>query len=162
MVGAQMARQVRRPNRPDGNRRCLIVERHTWETGGNQQQLQFVLEPTRAFFGPGGANRRITVRLFIPSTAAEPTLVRQVIISREYANGTRRTNSFPEMGGMPSSFVFFEETDQDDVYDVWWQVDKAIVAARFTEWTQGRGTQYGRGRLSVIVAAPVPRLIERL
>ena len=157
-----MARQVRAPNRPDGNRRCLIVERHAWETGGNQQQLQFVLEPTRVFFGPGEADRRITVRLFTPPTATQPAVVRQIVISREYANGTRRTNSFPEMGLIPSSFVFFEETDQDDQYDVWLQVDKAIVAAQFTGWAQGRGTQYGRGRLSVIVAAPVPRVIRQI
>jgi hypothetical protein len=65
-------------------------------------------------------------------------------------------------GSVPSSFVFFEQTDKPGIYDVWWQEDKAIVAARYSGWSQGRNTQYGRGRLSMIVDAPVPRPIDRL
>jgi len=85
-------------------------------------------------------------------------------ISRESANGTRRTNGFPERGIIPSSFVFFQETDQANLYDFWWQTDKAIVAAKDgpLHWQQARNTQYGRGRLSLIVAGPVPRIIDRL
>lgn len=45
-------------------RRCLIVERHEWETGASERQLQFVLELADAFFGPGSSDRDITVRVF--------------------------------------------------------------------------------------------------
>lgn len=145
-------------------RRCLIIERHEWETGGKQQQLQFVLGVARRFFGSGGADRQITVRVYLPPNAASPAFERRITISREYANGTRRTNGFPEMGSVPSSFILFEEAGQSDVYNVWWQVDKPIVVARYrnTVWEQGRNTQHGRGRLSAIVAAPVARRIDSL
>jgi len=148
--------------RLQGGRRCLIVERHQWETGGQQQQLQFVLEQARDFFGSPNADRRVQVRLFIPSHAPAPVASHEIVISREYRNGTRRTNGFPEMGGFPAGFVFFEETDEPDTYDVWWQVDVAIVAARYGGWSQGRNTQYGRGRLSAIVNAPLPRPINSI
>jgi hypothetical protein len=157
-MGAGSARTAARGDR----RRCLIVERHEWETGGRQQQLQFVLETARRFFGGGDKDRRIRVRVFLPPTAEQPAFQRDIVISREYQNGTRRTNGFPEMGGIPSAFVFFEETGAAGVYDVWWQMDKAVVAARFRGWAQGRNTQYGRGRLSIIVPAPVERLIQRV
>lgn len=142
------------------DRRCLIVERHTWETGGREQQLQFLLEEARAFFGP--AERRIHIRVFMGIRLRDPTFEKTITVSREYSNGTRRTNGFPEMGSVPSSFVFFQETGDADTYDVWWQEDKAVVAARYPNWSQGRNSQYGRGRLSVIVPAPVPRVIDRI
>lgn len=154
--------KTRKRRRKNRKRRCLIVERNLWETGGRQQQLQFVLDTAREFFGPGNRDLAIRVRVFLPSTANVPGFVRDVTISREYRNGTRRINGFPEMGGVPPSFVFFEETDERHVYDVWWQIDKAIVAARFNGWSQGRNTQYGRGRLSIIVDAPVSRPIDRI
>jgi len=146
---------------PSG-RRCLIVERHEWETGGRQQQLQLVLEKAEQFFGPGSKDKRVHVRVFMPSDAPQPTFERDIVISREYANGTRRVNGFPEIGQLGSCFIFFEETDRPDVYDVWWELDKAIVAAKYTGWQQGKSTQYGRGRLSVIVDAPVQRAIRSL
>ncbi len=142
--------------------RCLIVERHVWETGGRQQQLQFVLKPAREFFGPDTRSRSIRVRFFVPATAATAIVERDIEISREYSNGTRRTNRFPEMSAVPASFVFFQETDQPDTFDVWWQEDTAVVAAKYSGWAQGRNSQYGRGRLSVIVKAPVPRLLDRI
>lgn len=138
-------------------RRCLIVERHEWETGGRQQQLQFLLETAEKFFGAGDRDRSIHVRVFLPAAAKQPVFERNIVISRTYVNGTRRTNGFPEMGAVPASFVFFEETQAPGVYDVWWEPDKPIVVARFRRWAQGRNTQYGRGRLSVIVPAPVDR-----
>jgi hypothetical protein len=141
-------------------RRCLIVERHAWETGRREQQLQFVLAQARAFFGP--RQRRIRVRVFMPPNAHAPAFEQQIAISREYTNGTRRTNGFAQMGSVPSSFVFFEESGTPNTYDVWWQEDKAIIAARFPNWSQGQNSQYGRGRLSVIVAAPVLRVIDRI
>jgi len=142
--------------------RCLIVERHDWETGTNQRQLQFVLQTAKAFFGCGNLDRTIRVRVFMPANAPKPAFEKNIIISREYGNGTRRTNNFPEMGNIPSSFVFFQETEQAGAYDFWWQIDKAIVAARFQTWQQGRNTQYGRGRLSLIVHGKVPRVINQL
>lgn len=143
-------------------RRCLIVERHSWETGGGEQQLQFLLQPARVFFGSGAADRIIQVRFFLPANAPMPMMTLDVTISREYSNGTRRTNRFPQMGAIPSAFVFFEETDQRGAYDFWWQEDKAIIAARYQGWLQGLNTRYGRGRLSIIVPAPVPRPIDSL
>jgi hypothetical protein len=148
--------------RKQQSRRCLIVERHAWETGGSQQQLQFVLELARQFFGAGGSDRAIQVRLFLAFPWTVVTGVRDIVISREYKNGTRRTNGFPEMAGFPAGFVFFEETDVPNVYDVWWQTDVAVVAARYSNWSQGGNSQYGRGRLSIIVEAPVPRPIDRI
>ena len=147
---------------PRQRRRCLIVERHDWETGAQQQQLQLLLHLAADFFGPGNVERAITVRVFLPPTSSPPTYTKSITISREYANGTRRTNGFPEMGSILPSFVFFEETDEPGVYDVWWQHDKAIIAARYPPWSQGNNTQHGRGRLSIIVDAPVPRFIDRI
>jgi len=145
-------------------KRCLIVERHDWETGSGQRQLQFVLSTAQAFFGSGRVDRTVRVRIFLPPKAAQPVLERTITISRVYPNGTRRTNGFPEIGVIPSSFVFFEESDQPGVYDFWWQADKAIVAAKYgsMHWQQAKNTQFGRGRLSLIVTAPVPRVIDRL
>jgi hypothetical protein len=98
----------------------------------------------------------------MPANSGQPAFITNIVISREYQNGTRRTNGFPQMGSIPSSFIFFEETNKPGVYDLWWQTDRAIVAARYSNWIQGRNTQYGRGRLSIIVPAPVPRIIDRL
>ena len=39
--------------------RCLIVERHAWETGFNQEQLQIPLAAAEQFFGPGDQARDI-------------------------------------------------------------------------------------------------------
>ncbi len=154
---------VRRKTRDGQKKRyCLIVERHEWETGGRQQQLQFVLEVARKFFGPGDRDRKIHIRVFMPPHASSPAFEKDIIISREYNNGTRRTNRFPEIGGIPSSFVFFEETEEEGVYDVWWVEDKAIVAARYQGWIQGHNTQHGRGRLSLIVEAPVDRNFQNI
>ena len=137
--------------------KCLIVERHTWETGGHEQQLQFVLGPAKKFFGSGASARSIKVRLFMVPTAARPSLKKAISISKEYKNGTRRTNGFREMGKVPSSFVFFEETSKADVYDVWWLEDKVPIAVRYSKWKRAKDSQYGRGRYSTVVDAPAPR-----
>jgi hypothetical protein len=87
-----------------------------------------------------------------------PSFEKDIVISKEYRqSGTRRTNRFPEMGSVPSSFVFFEETSNAGVYDVWWLADKVPIAARYSEWKRGKDSQYGRGRYSLIVDAPAPR-----
>ena len=139
--------------------RTLIIERHGWETGATQRQLQFVLETARTFFGAGRRDRHVSIN-FWPLPGSAP-VTKRIVISHVYRNQTRRTNGFPEMGGVPSAFIFFEETGAPDTYDVWWQADKAVVAAKYHGWVQGRNTQYGRGRLSIIVEAPVPRVIDR-
>ncbi len=139
-------------------RRCLIIERHQWETGGAEQQLQFPLAVAKAFFGKGDTARAITVRIRIGPT----TIVKDITISKTYQNGTRRTNGFKEMGQFPAGFVFFQETGKPNEYDVWWQTDVAVVAARYPDWKQGKNSQYGRGRLAIIVRAPVPRPIDRI
>jgi hypothetical protein len=144
------------------SRRCLIIERHHWETGGGQQQLQFVLNTARRFFG----NRDRTLRIQIEILPLN-NRIREITISREYYNGTRRTNGFSEIGTRlrnKTAFIFFEETNTLHRYKVWWQFDKAIVVARYLNaaWEQGGNSQYGRGRLSVIVDAPVSRRITRM
>lgn len=148
------------PNTVRHQRRCLIIERHEWETGAFSHQLQFPLDIAREFFGP--AQRIIDIRVFLPATAAQPAFTRNVTISGVYANGTRRLNRFPQMGAVPAAFVFIEETSTPNVYNLWWQIDRPIVAARFHPWQQGKNSQYGRGRLAIIVNAPVPRLIDSL
>jgi len=148
--------------RRNSNTRCLIVERHEWETGGDEQQLQIPLEVASSFFGPGDRTRSITVRVFLPPSAEFPAFEKTVRISKEYRNGTRRINSFTEIGRLGSCFMFFEETSDTDVYNVWWDQDKAIIAARFNGWQQASRSQYGRGRLAIILRDPVPRQIDRI
>lgn len=148
--------------RRNSGTQCLIVERHEWETGGHEQQLQIPLTIANAFFGSGNIRRPITVRVFLTPLARTPTFEKNVSISKRYPNGTRRINGFTEIGNLDSCFIFFEQTPEAEVYNVWWQRDKAIIASRFNGWQQGRTSQYGRGRLSVIVPAPVPRQITTL
>ena len=137
---------------------CLIVERHEWETGGGEQQLQFVLQTALAFFGSGAKRRRITVRFRWGGRQVS----RHCSVSREYGNGTRRLNGLREMGSIPPGFVFFQETNVADTYDLWWQADTAVVAARYRGWKQGKNSQYGRGRLSIVIDTVVPRNIDRI
>jgi hypothetical protein len=146
-------------------RRCLIVERHEWETGAHAHQLQFPLKIANEFFGPGTADRRIHVKVYAPGRKGGPLFERNMTISRVYApSKTRRTNQLLEMGNIiPPSFVFFQETETTSVYDLWWQTDKAIVAAKFTPWVQGHSGGPGRrGRLAIIVPAPVARPISSI
>ena len=144
-------------------RKCLIIERHEWETGARGHQLQFPLDVANEFFGPGDVDREIQVRFHFPADSASPLFERSLTISHVYTqSGTRRTNRLLEMGLIPASFLFFEETKEVSVYDLWWQTDKAIVAARFHPWQQGRNSQHGRGRLAMIVRAPVLRRIYRI
>jgi hypothetical protein len=141
-------------------RRCLIVERHVWETGGASQQLQFLLEHAEQFFGPGVHSLPIVLRVFLAPFL--PAYTANATISRTYGNGTRRLNGFPQMGTFAAGFIFFQETADQNVYDLWYQADSAIVAASYRNWLQGHNTQYGRGRLSNIVRAPVPRPLDTL
>jgi hypothetical protein len=139
------------------NRKCLIIERHEWETGGKKQQLQIPLSIANKFFGSEVRSRSIVVRFFFSVSASSPAFEKTITISKKYKNGTRRINRFPEIGGFPTCFIFFEETSNNGVYNVWWVRDKAIIATRFNGWQQAKSSQYGRGRLAIIVPAPVRR-----
>lgn len=65
-------------------RRCLIIERHEWETGGREQQLQIPLKIADRFFGAGGSPRPITVRVFLPPSATSFSFDKTVTISKAY------------------------------------------------------------------------------
>src|SRR5687768_12251500 len=100
------------------NRRCLIVERHLWETGGAQQQLQIPLDVARRFFG--AQRRTVTMTLYSRPAAGRPLLQRTATTGPIYAaSRTFRINGLPEMSLIPPGFVFFEETGPAS-FDVWW------------------------------------------
>lgn len=141
-----------------GRRRCLIVERHAWETGFAQEQLQIPLEAAEEFFGPGDSPRAIRIRIARAGTEEYPCR-----ISRRYLHSrTRRLTGLYPIGLMGPCFVFLLETDRQDVYEMWCDYDMAIVAAYFSNWRQARSSQHGRGRLVTIVDAPLPRPIREL
>ena len=54
-----------RNRRQSSGRKCLIVERLEWESYVRKEQLQFVLETAKRFFGPGKADRTIEVHVFL-------------------------------------------------------------------------------------------------
>lgn len=149
--------------------RCLIIERHEWETGAASHQLQVPLEAALDFFGPD--EREINIRL-----AAAKRTVLGCTVSGVYRKGpkgnrgsaTRRVNRLPWIGLMGHCFLFLQQTDDANEYELWVQYDTAIVCARFADWRQavvrgsGRGRRGSRGRLWNIVAGPVERPIVRL
>lgn len=141
-------------------RRCLIVEHHPYETGGGNQQMQFVLAHASEFWG--NANRRIRLNVFMVRRSRRPTFIKNVRISGQYNNSTRRISGFNELGSLPTCYLFFEETGLSNEYNVWWDFHKRIVDERYTteDWVQGRDSGHvGRrpGRWSVIVAGPIRR-----
>jgi len=150
-------RRAKKRRRSGGDRRCLIVERHAWETGFAKEQLQIPLDVADQFFGPGTRRRNITVRL-----ADAPGFSCECSISRVYRNRTRRVNGLPYLGLLGPCFVFFQEAEEAGVYDLWCEYDVAVVAARFGGWSRGRPSQYGRGRVARIVRALVRRPITTL
>lgn len=151
-----MARSSRRTE----HRRCLVIERHEWETGAREQQLQIPLEVARRFFGHRAGATNITVRLM--DTGGLPIGSAHCSVSRVYKNRTRRINGLPLIGQLPACFIFIQETDTPGTYDFWWQVDMPIVAAAFHPWAQARPSQHRRGRLALIVPAPVRRPVVSL
>ena len=137
--------------------RCLIVERHEWETGFAQEQLQIPLAAATRFFGPGTSRRNIRVR--IPGGKQ----IYPCSVSKTHpASRTRRINGLPIVGLLGSCFVFLQETDEPDLYEMWCQYDMPIVVASIKGWEQARSSQHGRGRLVNIVNATVVRRIERM
>src|SRR4029079_10365733 len=102
-------------------RRCLIVERHTWETGGGMQQLQFVLDLARLLsLGPGHKTDGLPC-----APSCQRTHPPRPSSSRSRSPESTQTaraglTAFHRMGAIPASFIFFEETDEPAVYDLWW------------------------------------------
>lgn len=144
-------------------RQCLIVEKHVSETGAHQHQLQIPIGDARGFFGPDNQPIDATLNIFHPGDDVNPLYTQDVTISRVYEqSATRRINRFHRIGLMHSCFMFFQQTDDPTVFDFWWDEDKAIVAARFHPWHQGRNSQYGRGRLVTVVNAPVRKWFDRI
>lgn len=132
------------------DRRCLIVERHEWETGFAKEQLQIPLRVADTFFGPGKVKKPIRIR--IPGNKGDF----KCSISKVYAaSGTRRLNGLALVGLLGSCFVFIQETGGESTFDLWCEYDKALVAAYYSGWIQAKDSQYGRGRLALIVNAPV-------
>lgn len=148
----------KRRHRRTAGRRCLIVERHAWETGFAREQLQVPLQAAEDFFGPGDEPRAIRVRIADAGPHEYACRVSRV----HQTSRTRRINGLHLVGLLGPCFVFFQETEERDLYDFWCQYDMAIVAARYTQWNQARSSQHGRGRLVKIVQAPVRRPIERI
>jgi len=139
-----------KPQGAQTKRRCLLVERHEWETGFAKEQLQIPLRIADRFFGSGRATKLIRVR--IPGHRSDF----KCSISKVYAaSGTRRLNGLALVGLLGSCFVFIQETDEVGTYDLWCEYDKALVAAYHRGWSQAKDSQYGRGRLALIVNAPV-------
>ena len=68
---------------PAASRRCLITERHDWETGGREQQLQFVLETARNFFGSDAHDKVVTIR-FHATPDGPIAFQKDITISRRY------------------------------------------------------------------------------
>lgn len=158
-----MARRARSRGSQPLARRCLVIERHDWETGAYGHQLQFPLQAAGTFFGPDASDIIVRIRIFDPADDPAPVFEADLTVSRRYGqSATRRTNRVREIGVIPRSFIFFEETDQPAVYDIWWDIDMGIVGAAFHPWHQARSNQHGRGRLWLIVPAPVPRIITRV
>ena len=143
-------------------RKCLILESHSYETGFSAEQVQIPLDIANLFFGSGDKPKKITVNVFLNSLKKTPTFTKQITISKEYTNKTRRINGFPELSYFHYSFIFIEETTKTNIYDVWFSFDKTIIAAKFNKWKQGKKSQHFRGRLAIIVNAPVKRTIDHI
>lgn len=137
--------------------KCLIVERHAWETGAGRQQLQFPREAFASFFGTTG---EVDVAVYSSPWLKKPSRVVRALVSYYSQSGTYRLNRVYEIANIGGVFVFIQERTTDDgavEYDVWWNRDLAFVAARFNDWQKARDSQHGRGRLWLVLEQKVPR-----
>jgi len=137
---------------------CLIVERHTWETGGPRQQIQFPREAFNEFFGLAGD---IAVRIYASPWRNQPTRTARAQVSQYGRSATYRLNKVFEISNVGAVFVLLQELPDEQeglgAYDLWWERDLALVAAKFDGWKKARDSQYGRGRVWTIVDGPVER-----
>ena len=95
-----------------------------------------------------------------PTTLATTTGCVTAKISAYPGSATYRINRVEELGRLPEVLVFIEERKAGGKvtgYDVWWEVDTVLVAAKFAKWNKAKDSQYGRGRLWTIVNGPVHR-----
>lgn len=138
---------------------CLIVERHAWETGEPRQQIQFPREAFDRFFGVAGD---IAVEIYASPWRSQPTRrVRAQVSLYQRPSGTCRLNKVFEISNVGPVFVLLQElpAEQDGLrsYDLWWERDVALVAAKFDGWRKARDSQHGRGRVWTIVDRQVQR-----
>lgn len=135
---------------------CLIIERHLyrWEVGFADEELP--VPAAERFFGPGTTTKNIRARI------VETGIEMNCNVSKTYPDGTRKISGLKVIGTLEPCFIFFQETEEEDLYDVWWQKDKAIVVAKYDKWQQGNSSKRRRGRLVNIVAAPVSRPIDHI
>lgn len=136
--------------------RTLIVERHAWETGGSGNQVQIPTQAFNEFFaGPGP----IDVDVYAAPSLSTPTRSGQAQVASYPESGTHRINMIPELATLPTTFVVIQEETPGSKYSIWWEFDLALVAAKFDGWVKAQDSQYGRGRVWVVVDEPVPRPI---
>jgi hypothetical protein len=149
--------------------RCLIVERHPYETGKDQKQPQIPSKPFAAFFGPGG---NITVELFEDGVFKRRVIGLASAYNRRGKTGKRasetyRLQSIEEFKNLPPGFFFIEEVLAGGIvthYEIWFRQDKAAVLNDIVT-THGpfevapKGAMPSRGRMHKIVSAPVSKVI---
>lgn len=141
--------------------KCLMVERHEWETGAGRQQLQIPREAFRKFFATPGT---IEVDIYGSPWLTRPTRTITAQLSRYQRSGTYRLNRVYEIANLGAVFILLHEepagTRGQRRYSLWWERDTALVAARFDGWDKARDSQYGRGRVWTIVSGPVSRPVR--
>ena len=138
---------------------CLILERHAWETGGRESQVQIPLRVANNFFGNG--NYPIQIIVLYEVLPGHPISI-NCSVSEQYRNGTRRINGLSLIGNLGHCFLFFQETENQGEYEFWWQSDMALIAAKYNNWIQGRNSQHGRGRLAKIIPNHVDKNITHI
>lgn len=151
------------------NARCLIVERHPYETGKDQKQPQIPQAPFGAFFGSGGT---IGIELFddgksVRSGTALASAYNKKGKSGKRSSETYRLQSIPEFKNLPPGFIFVQEVLDGGTlshYEVWFRKDKAAVLNELVPIhgafdVAPRGKMPVRGRLHKIVSAPINKTI---
>lgn len=145
--------------------KSLLVERHLWETGAGQQQLQIPVEAFRQFFKTSVS---VEMEVYAAPRLKTPSRVGRAEV-KEYrsskgggrASHTCRVNRVYELANIGGVFVCFNETSRvangRTVYEVWWERDTAFVAARFDNWNKASDSQHGRGRLWLVRDTPLAR-----
>jgi len=141
--------------------KCLVIERHRWETGFQEEQLQIPKQAFRDFFGRPGT---IDIDIFASATSRNPTRSIRAKLSYYKSSDTYRINRVEELGGLNQVFIFMEEildtSGNVQKYQLWWNFDVALIVAKFPGWNKAKDSQYGRGRLWCILNSPVPRRLK--